>query len=401
MALQPFFGNKGMNKMTASKGAFGESSLDIDSRKTRLWDLDQSFEISDFEHVRFVGKGAHSIINLAKWNLNNQYYALKTCDKEKVIRFDYINNLFREKDILSEIDHPNVVKLEGTFKDETALYFCLEYHSNGDLASLIRNNGPLPLNLTRFYVMQLINALERMQEHKVVHRDIKPENILIDESFHCWIADFGWAKHIDPDRVDEEIRDINFTATDLWNDEVTEFEPNFDISSSDSFKSTPWTRQQHTFVGTPIYVSPEMLLHNIACYGSDLWGLGWILYQCLCGIPPFQGATQTIIYEQILWTDYSLPNRIDAAASDLIKALLKLDPTQRLGAGAPGSLNDMEALKNHVFFKNQCFKAVHRLEAPQTSRLIIPSIDQDDDDSDIDDFERASFHKTNSTKVHY
>lgn len=86
----------------------------------------------------------------------------------------------REKDIMFEFDHPNIARLEMTFQDSTSLFFLLEYAPHGDLASLIRKEKKLPIELVRFYACEIINALEDMRRFKVVHRDLKPENILLD-----------------------------------------------------------------------------------------------------------------------------------------------------------------------------------------------------------------------------
>jgi len=90
----------------------------------------------------------------------------------------------REKDILSICNHPNIISLEDTFQDKDNLYFCFDYYPNGTLANLIRSKGKLSLEETRFYAMEIINALEYLRKKNVVHRDIKPENIMIDNKFH-------------------------------------------------------------------------------------------------------------------------------------------------------------------------------------------------------------------------
>mmetsp|Transcript_36187 Transcript_36187/g.35787 ORF Transcript_36187/g.35787 Transcript_36187/m.35787 type:complete len:102 (-) Transcript_36187:505-810(-) len=101
---------------------------------------------------------------------------------------------------------------------------------------------------------------------------MKPDNILIDASFHCKIGDFGAAKIIDPEMVNEELDKLNFD--DHEDSSSIEDTPDFDLEDFDRRYSDEQDNREGTFVGTPLYVSPEMLEHNIACFGSDLWGLG-------------------------------------------------------------------------------------------------------------------------------
>jgi len=198
---------------------------------------------------------------------------------------------------MNKCHHPNVVRLESTFKDDDSCYFCLEYHPVGDLASLIQKKKKLGRSLTRFYAIEMINALSYFRKHNIVHRDMKPENILIDGNFHCKISDFGAAKVIDPVKVNSDLDNVSFQFDEDPSGEI-DHSPSFEMES-ESMEDRSQNRGC-TFVGTPLYVSPEMLAHNIACFGSDLWGLGCIIYQCLTGRPPFVGSTQNQVFDQIL-----------------------------------------------------------------------------------------------------
>lgn len=304
-----------------------------------------------------------------------------------MVRHDYLKNLLREKEILSLIDHPNIIRLEDTFKDENSLYFVLEYHPNGDLAKLIKNNGPLPLETTRIYAMEILCALEELRNHDIVHRDMKPENILIDEEGHCILADFGSSKIIDVEEMNEQLKSAKFDTEEIEEDEYIEFEPDFD----DHLKLNRLTHEDSverkgTFVGTPLYVSPEMLLHNIGCFSSDLWGLGCIIYQCLTGKAPFFGTTANKVFEQILNGEFKIPSYVDQAAQDLIRSLLHPDPLQRLGSGERGSSNDIASLKNHVFFNKSSFKHLHSQKVPKFNLLKLSSVVEEDEfDKNFDD----------------
>ena len=122
------------------------------------------------------------------------------------------------------------------------------------------------------------------------------------------------------------------------------------------FYSEPEISRGGTFVGTPLYVSPEMLAHNIACFASDLWGLGWIIYQCLTGVPPFRGESEASVFEAILEGKVFFPEDFDKNAKDLIEQLLIKDPRERLGAGKKKNKKRMKDLKSHGFFKEKKWK---------------------------------------------
>lgn len=182
----------------------------------------------------------------------------------------------REKDIMFGFDHPNITRLEMTFQDAASLFFLLEFAPNGDLSGLIKREKRLNLPLIRFYCCEIINGLECLREYKVVHRDLKPENILLDNKGHCKISDFGDSKVIDPNVVNQKILDDKFTPAISIADTEAETEHIEEMEFDDNFGQEGPKREERgdSFVGTPLYVSPEMLNHSLACYASDLWALG-------------------------------------------------------------------------------------------------------------------------------
>jgi len=117
-------------------------------------------------------------------------YALKRFNKENILNAQYEKLIMREKEISSKLKHPNIVRLEAYFHDSCYCYLLFELCQTITLKSLVKELGKLSLEVTRFYAMELINALEYLHSHKVVHRDIKPQNILFDHTFHLKLADF-------------------------------------------------------------------------------------------------------------------------------------------------------------------------------------------------------------------
>lgn len=135
-----------------------------------------------------------------------------------------------------------------------------------------------------------------------------------------------------------------------------------DAENMEGFDEQP--RIMNTFAGTPLYVSPEMLNDNLATYGSDLWALGCIIYQCLIGKPPFQGAEEVQLYKMILSLTYNMPDDVPEPAKDIIRKLLVLNPLERLGGGHSGSGNELDKLRAHPFFTGIDFSSIITQEPP-------------------------------------
>lgn len=252
-------------------------------------------------------------------------FSVKVCEKLHIIRKKKREYIKREKDALNmlfNVPH-GFVKLYCTFQDEERLYFVLSYAKNGELLSYINKVGSFELNVAKHYAAELLLALEQMHAKGIIHRDLKPENILLDENMHLRIADFGTAKIMDP----EEVRCIPKNAE---NDSQNE------------------RSRKISFVGTPQYVSPELLHDCVDTRASDLWAFGCIVYQMISGLPPFRAATEFLTFQKILKMEYEFPEGFPADAKDLVEKLLVLDHTKRIGANDKGAT--YESIRNHPFF---------------------------------------------------
>lgn len=378
-------------------------------RPDRLSTLVQGLTTDDFEMIRFLGDGSYGKVNLVRCKINGMEYALKILDKRRVAKFDKIENVMREKDIMFLLDHPNIARLEMTFHDDQSLFFLMEYAPNGDLAGLIKKEKKLSLKLIRFYACEIINALECLRGFKVVHRDLKPENILLDANCHIKLTDFGDSKVIDIEKAHSKIMRESFVPEVPKVDATgidQEFESNFGFEGEGDGRRED---RGESFVGTPLYVSPEMLNHNIAAYATDLWALGCILYQCACGVPPFLGFTEQQIYDKISNRKIYYPEDLDPLLKDLIDKLLQLNPKDRLGAGiGDEDENGIDALKAHKFFAGMDFATVHQKEVPisETLRATLEMLKKAKDvpmkvndlDSD-DDPDKPGLIKSNSAKT--
>ena len=209
-----------------------------------------------------LGEGSFGVVTKARQRSTGKTFAVKTIVIAQVERQRYgLQQVMTEKKSLIRLAdptvHPSFIQLHYTFRDQDHLYLVLEFAKGGELFSTIRKLGSCHVDCARWLTAELVKALEYMHSKQVLHRDLKPENILLDEVGHIKLIDFGTARLLD---------------------------------STEDFES---------FVGTAEYVSPEVLRDEEACEASDFWAAGCILYQMLCGSPPFQGESQYLTFERI------------------------------------------------------------------------------------------------------
>ena len=102
-----------------------------------------------------------------------------------------VDNVFRERDLLRELIHPNIIKQHFTFQDETNLYYVFEYANKGNLTKFIQKihqGGKMTMELVRYYAAEILSAMEKMHSKNIIHRDLKPENILLADDWHLKIV---------------------------------------------------------------------------------------------------------------------------------------------------------------------------------------------------------------------
>jgi len=271
--------------------------------------------IDDFEFTDDpLGEGAFGTVYRGTLKSTGEVYAIKCLVIAQVKKQrNGPEQVKTEKQALITLgDHPSIVKLHYTFKDDDQLYLVTELATGGALFDEIQRLGSCHLSCARWLTAELVNVLEFIHSKRIVHRDLKPENILLDEAGHIKLIDFGSARFLDS------------------------------------------TAPYDPFVGTAEYLSPELVRDEDgdAREPSDLWALGCILFQMLHGSPPFQvlGSPHLTMEAIRAWPlEYAHPEALDAlpeTARTLIIALLHPEPEQRLGA--PGGLKGgYDTLKRH------------------------------------------------------
>ncbi|KAJ1963600.1 3-phosphoinositide dependent protein kinase-1 [Dipsacomyces acuminosporus] len=265
--------------------------------------------VADFEFGRVLGEGSYSTVVEATEKATGQVFAAKILDKRHIIKEKKIKYVNIERDILQALHHPFIVRLHYAFQDSQSLYFVIDLAGNGELLSWIRKLGALSEECARFYLAEIIVAVEYMHMECTLHRDIKPENILLGDDMHILVTDFGTAKRFAKDETDQ---------------------------------------RAYSFVGTAEYVSPELLTDKAADRNSDLWAVGCIAFQMFTGRPPFKGSNEYQTFQKVLKVDYTFPPTMPALQRDLVERILVLEPEKRLGSTQSGGFKELKA---HPFFQ--------------------------------------------------
>ncbi|KAJ5072155.1 cell cycle protein kinase dbf2-related [Anaeramoeba ignava] len=294
-------------------------------KRTRLF-------VKDFEIIAKIGKGGYGEVFLCKKKDTGEILALKRMSKEEISQMDQVKNIRSERDILAQHSSEWLVKLMYSFQDNHFLYLAMEYLIGGDLKALIQKVKKLDKNTACFYLAEMILCVEALHKLNVIHRDLKPENFLIDSTGHLKLTDFGLSKHM-------QIQEFRNTIK-----EMIRFKPNRPNTQTLS------KLRSFSIVGTPDYMSPEIL--DSQGYGPqvDYWSLGCILYEMFVGFPPFSGedSKQTLVnvlhYEEVLEFDeiQEEKKQIPADAWDLISKLFQ-KPEKRIGA------KSIQEIKDHPF----------------------------------------------------
>jgi protein kinase A len=276
-------------------------------------------KLDDFELDRTIGTGSFGRVMIAYLKRDrSQRYAIKMLKKENIVKMKQVEHTLNEKKILSSIDFPFIVHLAYSFKDNSNLYMVLEYVSGGEMFTHLRKTGRYTEDIACFYASQIVLTFEYLHYLNIIYRDLKPENVLYDSSGYIKITDYGFAKII---------------------------------------KDRTWT-----LCGTPEYLAPEIILSRGYNKAVDWWALGVLIYEMAAGYPPFFAENPIQIYEKIVSGHLRFPAHFSVELKDLLKNLLQVDLTKRIG----NLKNGVSDIKQHRWFNKIDWMAVYEktLKAP-------------------------------------
>lgn len=295
----------------------------------------EAFRMEDFQVHRCLGTGSFGRVNLVYHTPTRQYYAMKRLRKSEIVRLRQVEHTNAERRLLSQVQHPFIVRMVCTFQDPLNLYIVMEYVCGGELFSLLRRVRTLPPFVAVYYAAQIVLAMEYLHGQDIVYRDLKPENLLIDRTGNVKMTDFGFAKVV---------------------------------------PEATWT-----LCGTPDYLAPEVVLSQGYGKAVDWYAIGILIYEMLLGSPPFYHENHRILYENICNKRAYFPPGFDWVAQDLIERLLEKDPHKRLGALANGAAD----VKAHPWFREVNW---HLLETGQLRPPYKPKVADDGDTSNFDQY---------------
>nr|XP_033785814.1 microtubule-associated serine/threonine-protein kinase 4 isoform X2 [Geotrypetes seraphini] len=313
---------------------------------------------SDFETNKLISNGAYGAVYFVRHKETRQRFAMKKINKQNLILRNQIQQVFVERDILTFAENPFVVSMYCSFETKRHLCMVMEYVEGGDCAALLKNMGPLPVDMARMYFAETVLALEYLHNYGIVHRDLKPDNLLVTSMGHIKLTDFGLSKV-----------GLMSMTTNLYEGHIEKDAREF---------------LDKQVCGTPEYIAPEVILRQGYGKPVDWWAMGIILYEFLVGCVPFFGDTPEELFGQVISDDINWPEKDEAPpydAQDLIALLLKQNPLERIGTGGA------HEVKQHHFFNNLDWNGLLRQKAE-----FIPQLESEDD---------TSYFDTRSEKYHH
>ena len=248
---------------------------------------------NNFKFLYVIGKGGFGRVWKIQSKKTNIKYALKEMSKLKIIDKKSEKSINSEREFLSKLNHSFIVNMHYAFQDRDNLYLVMDLLNGGDLRFHISRYRKFSEEQTRFFLANIIYAIDYIHSNNVIHRDIKPENLVLDEKGYVRITDFGIAKENMPDNSSETS-------------------------------------------GTPGYMAPEVMKGRNHSFPVDFFALGVIGYEFMIGTRPYVGKNRKEIKEQMLSkavviNEENIASGWSQESADFINKLLERKEAKRLG----------------------------------------------------------------------
>ncbi|MBL0938290.1 MAG: protein kinase [Gemmatimonadaceae bacterium] len=244
-----------------------------------------------YELDQEIGRGGMGIVYRARDRRLKRHVAIKLLPPELSFRRDVRSRFLREAETAAQLSHPNIVPIYSVDEVGSLVFFVMACIDGDNLAAKLQKRGPLPIEDVRRWVQEVGEALAYAHTRGVVHRDIKPDNILLDSiDGRALVTDFGIAR-----------------------------------AASDSAETSRLTATG-TAIGTPAYMSPEQASGDRDLDArSDLYSLGIVAYQMLCGEPPFLGnSTPALLVKHLAEQPVPISQRRADVPPDLAATVMRL-----------------------------------------------------------------------------
>ena len=264
---------------------------------------DFSIELKDLDNIKELGRGNYGFVNLVRSKKNKHLYAIKALNLMQIKKENLQQSVELEKNVLLKVDHPFIMKMVKYLKNDTHIFFIMEYIRGKELWDVMRDIGLCDKSQTQFYGASMLISIDYLHKHHYIYRDLKPENIMINEKGYIKIIDFGTVK---------EIKDRTTTT-----------------------------------VGTPQYMAPEMVSGTGYAFQVDMWAIAICMYELFCGKVPFGEDSEDPmeIYRAVSKEDLTFPSFVhDDLFMGLMTKMLKKSPTSRLWK--------FDQIKENPYFKD-------------------------------------------------
>ncbi|GMH23917.1 hypothetical protein Nepgr_025760 [Nepenthes gracilis] len=361
---------------------------------------DGILELKHFRLLKKLGCGDIGSVYLSELSGTRTYFAIKVMDKAVLEGRKKLLRAHTEREILQCLDHPFLPTLYTHFETDKFSCLVMEFCPGGDLHAL-RQRQPgkcFPEHAARFYVAEVLLALEYLHMLGIIYRDLKPENILVREDGHIMLSDFDLSLRcmVSPTVVKSstlilETKNSAYCAQPACIEPACMiqpacmqpacFSPRFYLGKPKKDKKAkqknetydrsrplpeliaePTGARSMSFVGTHEYLAPEIIKGEGHGSAVDWWTFGIFLYELLFGKTPFKGQGNRATLFNVVGQQLSFPESptVSFAARDLIRGLLVKEPQHRL-AYRRGAAE----IKQHPFFQSVNWALVRCASPPE------------------------------------
>ncbi|KAI3748288.1 hypothetical protein L6452_11269 [Arctium lappa] len=321
--------------------------------------LQQELHLHNLRVIKVLGNGAMGTVflvhNLISDPSAHSPFALKVVHKSSLHSDRRARWEISVLNTLNHKPHPFLPFLIGSFETQQLLAWAIPFCPGRDLNVLRHRQADHAFSpaAIRFYLAEIVCALQHLHSMGIVYRDLKPENILIQQSGHVTLTDFDLSRTLTPKSFQpEEPKKHNRNLSRFFPTVVSD-QKRAGITKIKSARVTPLTRRKtsfadgersNSFVGTEEYLSPEMVRGDGHEFAVDWWAVGILAYEMLYGTTPFRGKNRNDTFGRILMMQPKFTGK-PTPLTDLIGKLLEKEPTRRLGYRSGAC-----EIKEHPFF---------------------------------------------------